>query len=370
MRSRGGTARQLTFDHRPIYGAAWTADSKEIVFSSNRAGGGESLWRIRIAGGAPRRVSATLWGAYYPAISRQGDRLLYTEAYEDTNTYASDGAGFAGRSAPGRFSAPRPLVTSSRRDDSPNISPTGDRIAFVSTRTGDEEIWVCDRNGGYPRQLTSFGQPVTGTPRWSPDGRWIAFDSVALGNPNIYVMSPQGGTPRRLTSGPFGNFMPSWSPDGKRIYFKSDRSGTDQIWWIPAGGGSATQLTHDGAFEAFASPDGKLVYFTKRAWGPIWAVPADGGPEKPVSELDRFDRIYRSWGVVGQGIYFISKDQSPHQIVRFFSFATRRVFPLLVLEGELIWNSPNVALSSDGRSLLIARLDQEVNDLMLVENFH
>jgi dipeptidyl aminopeptidase/acylaminoacyl peptidase len=153
-------------------------------------------------------------------------------------------------------------------------------------------------------------------------------------------------------------------PDGKRIYFKSDRSGTDQIWWIPAGGGSATQLTHDGAFEAFASPDGKLVYFTKRALGPIWSVPADGGPEEPVSELERFDRISRSWGVAGQGIYFISKDESPHQIVRFFSFATRRVFPLLALEGELIWNSPNGALSSDGRRLLIARLDQETNDLM------
>jgi hypothetical protein len=71
----------------------------------------------------------------------------------------------------------------------------------------------------------------------------------------------------------------------------------------------------------------------------------------------------------GQGIYFISKDQSPHQIVRFFSFATRRVFPLLALEGELIWNSPEVALSSDGRRLLIARLDQETDDLMLIKNF-
>lgn len=60
VRSRGGTVRRLTFDHRPVYGEAWTADSKEIVFSSDRGGGGESLWRIPIAGGAPRKVSATL----------------------------------------------------------------------------------------------------------------------------------------------------------------------------------------------------------------------------------------------------------------------------------------------------------------------
>lgn len=367
--TRGGTVRQLTFDHRPIYGEAWSGDSKEIVFASNRGSGGESLWRIPVGGGVPRRVSATLWGAFYPAISRQGDRLLYTESYEDSNIYASNEAGFRGRSAPARFSTPKLLIASSRRDDSPNISPVDGRIVFISKRTGNEEIWVCDRNGGDLRQLTSFGGPATGTPRWSPDGRWIAFDSLAAGNADIYVISAQGGAPRRLTSGPFGNFVPSWSPDSKRIYFTSDHSGIDQNWWIPAGGGSATQLTHGGAFEAFASPDGKLVYFTKRGWGPIWSVPADGGPEKPVPELARFDRIFRSWGLLRRGIYFISKEPGPRQTVRFFSFATRKVTPLLAVEGEPIWEYPDVALSPDGRTLLVARLDQEINDLMLIKNF-
>jgi hypothetical protein len=71
---------------------------------------------------------------------------------------------------------------------------------------------------------------------------------------------------------------------------------------------------------------------------------------------------------VQQGIYFISKEQGPHQIVRFFSFATRQITELLTLEGGPTWNSPDVALSSDGRRLLIARLDQETNDLMLIKN--
>jgi Tol biopolymer transport system component len=379
--SHGGTERQLTFEPeaRLRYmasftntgvwaGGAWTADSKEIVFSSDRGGGGESLWRIHVAGGVPRKVSATLSRAYYPAISRQGDLLLYTESYADTNIYASDGAGFRGRVAPGRFGAAKLLIASTWRDDSLNISPTDGRIAFVSTRTGDEEIWVCDRMGGHLMQLTSFGGPPTGTPRWSPDGRWIAFDSSATGIPNVYVISPQGGTPQRLTSGPVGACMPSWSPDGKRIYFKS--SGRGQIWWIPAGGGPAMQLTYHGASEAFASPDGKLVYYSKPdPWGAIWSVPADGGPEKPVPELTRFDNIYRSWGVVQQGIYFISKEQRPKQMVRFFSFATRRVTPLLTLNGEPAWDVPDVALSWDGRRLLVVRLDRKVDDLMLIKNF-
>lgn len=365
----GGSERQLTFEHQPTYGAAWTADSKEIVFSSNRGGGGESLWRVPLGGGTPRRLASIFEGAFYPSISRKGNRLIYTESFKDTNIYSSEGAGFGGRSVPPHFGEPRRLIVSSRRDDSPNISGTDDRIAFVSKRTGNEEIWICDRDGRNPVQVTSFDGPDTGTPRWSPDGRWVAFDSDAAGNPNIYVISAEGGSPRRLTSGPCGNYMPSWSADGKRIYFKSDRSGSDQIWSIPPGGGSATQITHHGACEAFASPDGKLIYYTKVGWGAIWSVPTEGGDEKPVPELKRYDRIFRTWGIMREGIYFMSREEGSQQTVRFFSFATRQVSSLLTLDKEPIWSYPDVALSSDGRRLLTARLDQEVNDLMLIENF-
>src|SRR5215469_1130150 len=367
--ARGGTERQLTFDSQPTYGATWTADSREIVFSSNRARGGESLWRIPLTGGVPRRLAATFEGAFYPALSRKGTRLVYTTSFKDTNIYASDGAGFGGRSAPDRFGEPTALITSSRRDDSPSISPKGDRIAFVSRRTGDEEIWVCDRDGGHAIQLTSFTGPATGTPRWSPDGHWLAFDSIAAGNPNIYVISADGGSARKVTSGSYGNYMPSWSADGTRIYFKSDRSGSDQIWSIRADGGAANQITRGGGCEALASPDGRLLYYTPRGWSAIWSVPADGGPEEPVPELQRYDRIFRSWGIVPQGIYFISREERAHQTVRFFSFATRQISPLLTLSKEPIWDYPDVALSSDGRRLLTAWLEQEVNDLMLIDNF-
>src|SRR5215469_4196660 len=371
--SGGGTPRQLTFDGHFTHGEAWTADSKEIVFSSGRdklgSSGGMSLWRIPIAGGVPRRLSVTLQGGFYPAISRQGNQMLFTESFQNTNIYTSEGAGYGGRFALGPFGAPKGLILSPRRDDSASISPTDGRIAFVSMRTGNEEIWVCDPNCDSPRQLTAFEGSPAGTPRWSPEGRSIAFDSVAGGNSNIYVINAVGGAPRRLTTGPSGNYMPSWSPDGKRIYFMSDRSGSNQIWWVPAGGGAATQITQGGALEAFASPDGKMVYFTKRGWSSPWTVPVDGGTERPVPELERFDKIFRSWGVVRDGIYFISRVQGKRQTVRFFSFVTRQVTPLLTLDGELIWNYPNVALAPDGRRLLTARFDQEVSDLMLIENF-
>jgi Tol biopolymer transport system component len=286
--SSGGRVRQLTFDRQPTYGATWTADGREIVFASNRGRGGESLWRISATGGAPQRVSATLEGGFYPSISPDGNKLVYTQSFKDTNIYGYRGSGFARQrdlsqwsQLPGHFSEDGALITSSHRDDSPNISPDGKRIAFVSKRTGNEEIWLCDRDGNGLTQRTSFNGPGVGTPRWSPDGRSIAFDSLAAGNPNIYVMDAQAGEPRCLTSGPHANFMPSWSPDGRWIYFKSDRSGKDQIWKIPSVGGIAAQMTYSGGSEAFASPDGKLVYFTKRPWSAIWTVPLMADRKSP-----------------------------------------------------------------------------------------
>jgi hypothetical protein len=66
----------------------------------------------------------------------------------------------------------------------------------------------------------------------------------------------------------------------------------------------------------------------------------------------------------------MSRRDGPHQTIRFFSFATRRITSLVTLDKEVIWNYPDVALSRDGSRLLFVPLDQEVNDLMLIENFH
>jgi len=183
-------------------------------------------------------------------------------------------------------------------------------------------------------------------------------------------MQADGRNIRRLTRAN-NNYMPSWSQDGHWIYFMSNRSGDDQNWRIPSSGGDPIQITRRGAGEAFASADGRLIYYNKHGFGPIWMAQADGsGGEQPVPELKQFDKVFRAaFGVLPQGIYFISKEDRSRQTVRFFSFATRQVSTLVVLDRDLIWDYPDVALSRDGKRLICALLDQEVNDLMLIEDF-
>ena len=357
----GGDLRRLTTDDRRINSLAWTADGREIVFSSNR-GGPFTLWRVAVSGGTPEWVEAIGQNAYSPAISRQGNRLAYNVSFLDSNIWRLD------RTA-GRQNSPAKLISSTRQDHSPQFSPDGKRIVFVSDRSGSDDIWVCESDGSHPVQLTFSDGPVNGTPRWSPDGLQIVFDARPAGNSDIYVISAEGGKPRPLVLDPSHDVMPSWSRDGSWIYFCSNRSGAFQVWKIPAAGGQAVQVTQQGGFEAFESPDGKLLYYTKgRGPGGIWQMPVAGGDERQVPELLNAG-FRRYWAVQAEGIYFVSPVSSTRAAITFFSFATRRVMQIGVLEKGPLQGPPGLTVSPDGRWILFAQADQSISDIMLVENF-
>ena len=65
---------------------AWTPDSREIIFSSDR-GGLRSLWRISAYGGTPRRVEGVGTRATAPAIAPIGNRLAYTSEVLKVNLW-------------------------------------------------------------------------------------------------------------------------------------------------------------------------------------------------------------------------------------------------------------------------------------------
>jgi dipeptidyl aminopeptidase/acylaminoacyl peptidase len=83
-----------------------------------------------------------------------------------------------------------------------DYSSDGKRLAFASTRSGSEEIWVSDVDGSDPIQLTSMGGPQCANPRWSPDGRLILFNSRREGSADLYLLRPDTGELRRITDDP------------------------------------------------------------------------------------------------------------------------------------------------------------------------
>jgi serine/threonine protein kinase len=349
----GGEPKPLTFDNRDIQGIAWTADSREIVFSSNR-GGSQRFWRVAAKGGRePEPLLAGGQLSRSPAISPVGRRLAYVEGNYNSDIWRIETA----RPPKGNFS-PVKIISSSREEWNADVSPDGKRIVFDSYRSGTQEIWLCDSDGNNAVRLTYLNSN-SGSPRWSPDGRSIAFDSRPEGQSYIYVIAPEGGKPRRLTLHPSVAMVPSWSRDGAWVYFVSNRSGEDQIWKIPAKGSEAVQVTRKGGYIAFESHDGKWLYYLKVDQG-IWKVPVEGGEEMLVlAEPIHWQR----WALAKDGIYFfVGRDR-----IQFHSFETGKASLFADLGSKRIGFCLNV--SPDGRWLHYSEWEQRESDIMLVENF-
>ena len=87
----------------------------------------------------------------------------------------------------------------------------GGKIAFVSTRDGNEEIYVMNADGSNQTNITN--NPAGDLlPCFSPDGTKIAFTSWRDGDYEIYVMKADGSNQTRLTNNPAGEYSPSWGP--------------------------------------------------------------------------------------------------------------------------------------------------------------
>ena len=359
-----GEPKRLTFDGLTIDGLAWTSDGRAIVFSSRRGGSYNSLWRIPVRGGTPERVSAFGEDVISPAISR--NRLAYTRLRDDMNIWGIE------LDAAGKVTNKAPLIASTFRDSDPEYSPDGRRIAFTSGRNGSFGIWVSDRDGANPRLLFDGGAYVTGSSSWSPDGRRIAFDTrsrdaVHVGNPSIWVIDADGGEAHRLTADSSGDVAPSWSRDGASIYFASTRGGSLQIWKMPAQGGAAVQVTHKGGFCGFETEDGRyLLYVRGREMPGIWRVPTNGGEEVPVTDRDQMG-YWRCWRVARGGIYFATAAGAPGPRLEFFDLATQSIRTVASLATAPDPTIPGLAVSPDGRNLLLAQYDQNGSNVIMVE---
>ncbi len=362
-----GQPQRLTFENQYVWNPVWTADGREVVYSSGSVVS-RSLRRISPGAllfgsqaGTRKGEQIMLPGeiADTPAISGARHRLVYARSAVDTNIWRAD------LTADGDLAGRRPLIASTRLDHNPRFSPDGKRIVFVSDRSGKQEVWKCDGDGSNPEQLTSLGADITGCPRWSPDGKQMVFDSNATGQFEVYVMSADGGAPRRLTSGDkVDNAVASWSRDGRFIYFVSNKTGSWQIWRMTAAGENAIQLTRNGGHVAFESSDGKFIYYTRTAAiSSLYRMPAGGGPETKV--LDALRPF--CFQLTDKGVYWIGPaDPNGNSQLQFAELKTGKMRSIMSISRPV---QVGLTVSPNGRTILYTQVDQSGSDLMLVENF-
>jgi len=214
------------------------------------------------------------------------------------------------------------------------VKTSGAKIAFVSERDGNSEIYGIDPDGSNLTRLTN-DQGWVDDVVWSPDGSRIAFVRHHGGNRNqICVMDADGSNQRCLTDPAVISGIPSWSPDGKKIAFISIRDGHEDIYAMDADGRNDTNLTNSPSWDTFPrwSPDGsKIAFVSSRhassklppegSWGygivlhtELYLMGADGSNVTRLTNIPRVEGRpnrtpvvrYPRWSPNGQRILFLS----------------------------------------------------------------
>jgi Tol biopolymer transport system component/DNA-binding winged helix-turn-helix (wHTH) protein len=368
----GGVPTRVATVGRPLRGLVWSPDGQYLLMATGRQPPGllavpanardeARQDRIDIAGSDVYEVSVNGRGP-----GREMD-LAYSHEISNWDVWGAA----IGNDRP----SPTPLAASSRADEAPSFSPDGLRLAYSSTRSGLEQIWVSLADGSQPRQLTHFSSGLASSPRWSPDGQSIVFDATINNNRDVYVVRADGASPVRLTSEMSAEAQPSWSRSGQWLYFMSDRSGSQQIWKMPAGGGQPFQITKGGGYQALESPDGQTVYYAKERHAPgVWSVPVNGGPERMVSEL----AWQNLWSIADNGVFYFDLSgqeqqvfDTPRQIpLRKIDLNTKKVITVTSILTDLPNGVPALDVRGDGKYLAWVGRREHRSELMLIRNLH
>ena len=123
----------------------------------------------------------------HPSTSRSRDRIAYENWLYQVDLW---------RVPLGSGETPSAVApTTDEWSFHPDVSPDGSRIAFVSTRSGEQDVWVAGSDGQAARRVTSLTNARVETPRWSPDRRRLLFVArLAGGSSDVWVVDPRAGT--------------------------------------------------------------------------------------------------------------------------------------------------------------------------------
>lgn len=345
-----------------IGGLTWTSDSREIVFSAGDVYS-PSLWRVASTAGDPRQIFQLPGkGLYSPHIS--GGHLIYSQL----TAIPPDIWQF-------RLTGPQKgsqinLIESAQEEIHPDISPDGKRIAFLSSLSGEHELWTCEvEKCNSPQDWLQLTDNEWATrPCWSPDGEWIAFNSFQFA---IHLIHPNGSEEHPVTQR--GTRSPSWSSDGNWIYFHTREEGIFKIR-IEAGEpkGEPVFVVGEG-INPVESTDGRFLYFWKPAGKDVSASDDEGtlhrfsfesGQDTPI--LDKV--VIAGWDVAKKGIYFFSSQTERFEFFDFQSGETSQLGPASFQIRRGLHSDRSISVAPGEDWLIYEGLDFPM-DVMLVENF-
>ncbi|HWQ83600.1 MAG TPA: S9 family peptidase [Anaerolineales bacterium] len=228
----------------------WSPDSQDLAYTS-----GEAVFVAGADGKPPLKITPFSSGCSSPVWLPDGNSLIVAQEIEDFIQLWK--VSRDGTSAERLTRDP-----GDHRDAWP--SPDGKTLIYTHNPGDDfrrSDIHLLKLSTGKVIHLTGTPQQKDWHPRWSPDGAWIAFLSQRSGFNEIWLVSPQGGEPRQLTQAGLDLADPVWSPDGTRIACTVNRLGALHLALVSLADGSLTELAASPGVYSHPSwaPDGNFI---------------------------------------------------------------------------------------------------------------
>jgi hypothetical protein len=302
MNADGRDVRQLTHLASRMRGFDWTRDGSALIFSSGHAGP-QALYTVSLSDG---RIEALgVQPAEFPSASRQSDTVVYEIPRMRTQL------AWVALGADGDTAVPsaeqHALAASTGNDGAPTFSPIDDRLAFVSDRSGAQQLWLDDPSSGETYPLTDGNEPTLRYPVWRPDGERILITARGASSGSLIEIDIATRS-RRVLSTPdddirYGVYGPT---PGTYVAVVGDSGkGRELIQFRYAGGRQTDRLVlaRDVARIDYDRADA-TVYFTKVAEAGLYRFDARSGEEQLVSR--RINPAHLDgWLVLAGKIYYI-----------------------------------------------------------------
>ena len=317
-------AKKISDNPRPSRDPMWIGNT--IYFNSDRDGH-FNLYAYDLSAGRTSQVTTHKpWDVRWPSAASDG-RIVYEldgELHVFDTKAKRDAAISINVPDDGLARRPSRISVASFIEDV-SLSPKGERVLFCAR--GD--IFSAPVEKGPTRNLTHSSGAHDKWPRWSPDGSRIAFISDKTGEEEVWVIAQDGTTPaEQLTSGGKAfRYAPEWAPDGKRIAF-ADKDG--KIWILTLADKKLTEIVDSrrGQIRDYAwSPRGNHLAFSmpnENGFNSVYIWSAGDNQLRKVTD-ESFNANNPAWDPQGNYIYYLSDREFAPQISSVeFNYATNR----------------------------------------------
>ncbi len=244
----------------------------------------------------------------------------------------------------------------------PALSADGKTLAF----DWNGDIWSVPSQGGVAKPLTA--NPAKDiSPKFSPDGSKLAFVSDRTGSNQVFVMPASGGTPRQLTHNSAGYTLLEWTPDGNGLLLESvrdtgyGRHSNSRFYIVPYSEDPAKQLAEQLVFDDYGtagtlSADGRTILFNREGtewWrkgykgsegAQIWGYDRQTKKFDPILS-DGFNNFWPLWKPDGKGCYYVGGADKTFNLFEFTNGRARQItkytddgvaFPCISRDGATI----------------------------------